>query len=248
MSQFTDKVVLVTGGTRGIGRACAEAFAKEGAKVAICGRSQESTEQAAAELSQSTSGTVKGYACDIGNSQAVNALIKSISEDLGPITILINNAGITKDGLIMRMKDEAWSEVFQTNLDGTFYTCRAASRGMMKERFGRIINLSSIVGIRGQAGQTNYSAAKAGIIGFSKALAQELASRNITVNVIAPGYIQTDMTAELGEEALAKMVEQIPAKRGGTPEDIAAAALFLASNGAAYITGHVLSVDGGLGM
>lgn len=248
MSQFTDKVVLVTGGTRGIGRACAEAFANEGAKVAICGRSQDSSEQAADDLSQATSGTVKGYACDIGNSEAVNALIKSITEDLGPITILINNAGITKDGLIMRMKDEAWSEVFQTNLDGTFYTCRAASRGMMKERFGRIINLSSIVGIRGQAGQTNYSAAKAGIIGFSKALAQELASRNITVNVIAPGYIQTDMTAELGEEAIAKMVEQIPAKRPGTPEDIAQAALFLASDGASYITGHVLSIDGGLGM
>ncbi|MFP6581323.1 MAG: 3-oxoacyl-[acyl-carrier-protein] reductase [Candidatus Hydrogenedentota bacterium] len=248
MSQFTDKVVLVTGGTRGIGCACAEAFAKEGANVAICGRSQDSTEQAAAELSQATNGTVKGYACDIGNSGAVNALIKSIAEDLGPITILINNAGITKDGLIMRMKDEAWSQVFQTNLDGTFYTCRAASRGMMKERFGRIINLSSIVGIRGQAGQTNYSAAKAGVIGFSKALAQELASRNITVNVIAPGYIQTDMTADLGEEAHEAFLKQIPAKRAGTPEDIAQAALFLASDGAAYITGHVLSIDGGLGM
>lgn len=248
MSQFSDKVVLVTGGTRGIGRACAEAFAKEGAQVAICGRNPESAEQAASEISQSTGGTVKGYGCDIGSSSDVDAMMKSIAEDLDTITILINNAGITKDGLIMRMKDDAWSEVFQTNLDGAFYTCRAACRGMMKERFGRIINLSSIVGLRGQAGQTNYSAAKAGIIGFSKALAQELASRNITVNVIAPGYIETDMTADLGEEALAKFIEQIPAKRSGKPEDIANAALFLAGDGAGYITGHVLAIDGGLGM
>ena len=248
MSEFTDKVVLVTGGTRGIGRACAEAFANAGAKVAICGRSQDSAQTAAAELSESTGGSVTGYGCDIASSEAVDAMMKSIADDLGPITILVNNAGITKDGLIMRMKDDAWSEVFQTNLDGAFYTCRAACRGMMKERFGRIINLSSIVGMRGQAGQTNYSAAKAGIIGFSKALAQELASRNITVNVIAPGYIETDMTAELGEDALAKIVDQVPAKRSGKPEDIANAALFLASENTGYITGHVLAVDGGLGM
>lgn len=248
MSEFTDKVVLITGGTRGIGRGCAEAFAREGAKVAICGRSRESAEAAASEISDSTGGTVKGYGTDISNSNDVDALIKSVTEDLAPLTILVNNAGITKDGLIMRMKNKAWSEVFQTNLDGAFYTCRAACRGMMKERYGRIINLSSIVGLRGQAGQTNYSAAKAGVIGFSKALAQELASRNITVNVIAPGYIQTDMTADLGEENLTELIKQIPAGRGGTPEDIAASVLFLASGGASYITGHVLSVDGGLGM
>ena len=248
MSQFTDKVVLITGGTRGIGRACAHAFAKEGAKVAICGRNEDATKKAAEELSTSSSGSVTGYACDISNSEAVDAMMKSIADDLGTITILVNNAGITNDGLIMRMKDEAWADVFKTNLDGAFYTCRAACRGMMKERYGRIINLSSIVGLRGQAGQTNYSAAKAGIIGFSKALAQELASRNITVNVIAPGFIETDMTSDLGENVQAKLLEQIPAKRVGTPEDIAAAALFLASDGAAYITGHVLSVDGGLGM
>jgi 3-oxoacyl-[acyl-carrier protein] reductase len=248
MSEFSDKVVLITGGTRGIGRACAEAFAREGAKVAICGRSLDSANAAAEKIAQSSGSTVTGYQTDIANSEDVDTLIKSVTEDLGPLAILINNAGITKDGLIMRMKNEAWSEVFKTNLDGTFYTCRAACRGMMKERYGRIINLSSIVGLRGQAGQTNYSAAKAGIIGFSKALAQELAPRNITVNVIAPGYIQTDMTADLDEEALAEFIKQIPAKRPGTPEDIAHAVLFLASRNASYITGHVLQVDGGLGM
>ncbi len=248
MTEFTDKVVLITGGTRGIGRACAEAFARQGTKVAICGRTLDSTQAAAQEIAQATSATVKGYQTDISNSDEVDTLIKSVTEDLGPLAILVNNAGITKDGLIMRMKNDAWSEVFQTNLDGTFYTCRAACRGMMKERYGRIINLSSIVGLRGQAGQTNYSSAKAGIIGFSKALAQELAPRNITVNVIAPGYIQTDMTADLGEDALAEIVKQIPANRPGTPQDIAQATLFLASQNASYITGHVLSVDGGLAM
>ena len=248
MSEFNDKVVLVTGGTRGIGRACAEAFAKEGAKVAICGRSLESIEAAAAEIASATGATVKGYQTDISNSGDVDALIKSITEDLGPITILINNAGITKDGLIMRMKNEAWDQVIQTNLNAAFYTCRAVCRGMMKERFGRIINLSSVVGIRGQAGQTNYAAAKAGIIGFSKSLAQELASRNITVNVIAPGYIETDMTKELPEDTLTEIIKQIPANRAGKPEEIAQTTLFLASENAAYITGHTLAVDGGLSM
>lgn len=248
MSEFTDKVVLVTGGTRGIGRGCAEAFAAQGAKVALCGRSLESAEKAASEIAQSSGATVKGYQTVISNSDDVDALIKSVTEDIGSIAILVNNAGITKDGLVMRMKNDAWDEVIQTNLNAAFYTCRAACRGMMKECYGRIINLSSIVGLRGQAGQTNYAAAKAGIIGFSKSLAQELASRNITVNVIAPGYIQTDMTAELGEDTLTQFIKNIPAGRGGTPEDIAAAALFLASQGASYITGHVLAVDGGLGM
>ena len=248
MNTFNDNVILVTGGTRGIGRACVEAFAKAGGTVAFCGRSQETTESVAAEIATATGATVKGYQADIANSDEVDALIKSVTEDLGAPTILVNNAGITKDGLIMRMKNDAWDDVIQTNLSSAFYTCRAASRGMMKARYGRIINLSSIVGVHGQAGQANYAASKAGLIGFSKSLAQEFASRNITVNVITPGYITTDMTADLNEDTLSEFVNQIPSKRAGTPDEIASAVIFLASAEAAYITGHVLAVDGGLGM
>lgn len=248
MSDFSDKVILVTGGTRGIGRACVEAFAHLGGKVAFCGRSQETADAVATEIAESTGSTIKGYQTDIASDIEVDALIKAVTEDLGAPTILVNNAGITKDGLLMRMKNDAWDEVMQTNLSSAFYTCRAASRGMMKARYGRIINLSSIVGVHGQVGQANYAASKAGLIGFSKSLAQEFASRNITVNVITPGYITTDMTAELNEEALNEFVKQIPSKRPGTPDEIASAVVFLASQEAAYITGHVLAVDGGLGM
>jgi 3-oxoacyl-[acyl-carrier protein] reductase len=248
MSEYTDKVVLITGGTRGIGRACAKAFAQAGAKVAICGRTADSVAQAAKDIAAETNGNVTGFQADISSADDVNALTKNVSEQLGPIQILVNNAGITRDGLIMRMKDEHWADVFQTNLDGPFYTCRAVCRDMMKARWGRIINLSSIVGVRGQAGQANYSAAKAGVIGLSKALAQELAPRNITVNVVAPGFIETDMTADLPEAAQEALLGQIPAKRQGHAEEVAAAVLFLASDGASYITGHVLAVDGGLGM
>ena len=248
MTDFDGKVVLVTGGTRGIGRACATRFAREGASVALCGRDEESAKAAAQSIAEETGGQVEGYRADIGKSEDIDAMIAAIEADLGSIGILVNNAGITRDGLLMRMKDDAWSDVIETNLNGAFYCCRAVCRGMMKARAGRIINISSIVGIRGQGGQTNYAAAKAGLIGFTKSIAQELAPRNITANVVAPGYIQTDMTAGLGEDAHAKIIASIPAGREGAPDDIAGAVTFLASDEAAYITGHVLCVDGGLGM
>ncbi len=269
MSEFTGKTVLVTGGTRGIGRAIAQAFAAQGAKVALCGRDEAKAQAAAVEISSAaatarplsplspisplgppapTTPEVAGFRTDIASSEDVDALIKAVTAKFGPIQILVNNAGITRDGLLMRMKDDQWDDVLQTNLNGAFYTCRAVCRDMIKARAGRIINLSSIVGLRGQGGQTNYAAAKAGVIGFTKALAQEVASRGITANVVAPGYIDTDMTAGFNDEARKKLLETIPAGRVGTPHDVAAAVLFLASGAAAYITGHVLCVDGGLGM
>lgn len=248
MSEFADKVVLVTGGTRGIGRACALAFAKAGAKVALCGRSADTAEAEAKAIAGETSAEVLGFQADIADRSAVDAVIKAVSEALGPISILVNNAGITRDGLLMRMKDEDWATVIDTNLTGAFHCSRAVTRGMLKQRYGRIVTISSVVGLRGQGGQTNYAAAKAGLIGFTKALAQELATRNITANVVAPGFIETDMTAGFDEAAQAKLIERIPVGRVGSPEDIAEAVIFLASDRAAYITGHVLSVDGGLGM
>jgi len=244
MARFEGKVVLVTGGTRGIGRACAEAFAKEGAKVAICGRNRETAEQAAAAIG----GTVKGYGCPMDDSASVKQLLAAVAADLGPVSVLVNNAGITRDGLLMRMKDEDWRAVIETNLNGAFYACRAAARDMVKQRYGRIVNISSVVGLHGQGGQTNYAASKAGLIGFTKAYAQEVASRNITVNAVAPGYIATDMTANLDEASLKALLNRVPLGRPGASSEIAAAVLFLASEEAGYITGAVLSVDGGLGM
>mgnify|MGYP005839753793 FL=1 len=244
MKRFEGKVALITGGTRGIGRACAERFAREGARVAICGRDADRAAQAAGQIGQS----VRGYACDVANPAAVDALFARVQEDLGAVGILVNNAGLTQDGLLARMKNEQWRSVIEANLGGAFHVCRAAARQMLKQRYGRIINITSIVGLHGQAGQTNYSAAKAGLIGFTKAYAQEVGSRNITVNAIAPGYIVTDMTAGMGEDTVRTLIERIPLRRAGLPRDVAAAAAFLASEDAAYITGAVLCVDGGLGM
>ncbi|HOE65273.1 MAG TPA: 3-oxoacyl-[acyl-carrier-protein] reductase [Candidatus Hydrogenedentes bacterium] len=244
MNEFQDKVVLITGGTRGIGRACAAAFAQAGARVAICGRALDTTVRVAAELGAN----VQGYAADVADPASVDSLIAEVSDRLGPIDILINNAGIARDGLILRMKNEDWDAVLAANLSGAFYCCRAVARGMIKQRHGRIINISSVVGLHGQAGQSNYAAAKAGLVGLSKALAHEFASRNITVNTIAPGYIETDMTAGFTEEMRAAALARIPLKRSGACEEIAAAVLFLASDGAGYITGAVVPIDGGLGM
>lgn len=238
------KIALVTGGTRGIGRACVERLCADGATVALCGRSVEAAEAVATEIG----GSARGYGCDIADPEQVNALIESVTNDLGPIAILVNNAGIARDGLLMRMKDEDWETVLRTNLTGAFYTCRAAARSMIKQRYGRIINLSSVVGIHGQGGQANYSAAKAGIIGFTKAYAQEVASRNITVNAVAPGYIETDMTSDLSAKQVGAILERVPVKRAGTSEEVAHCVSFLASDLAGYITGEVLTIDGGLGM
>lgn len=244
MFDLTGQTALVTGGTRGIGRACAAALHERGARVAICGRSEETAKAAAAEIGEG----VIGFGCDIGDSASVDKLIQAVIAAFGGLDILVNNGGITQDGLLMRMKNEHWDQVLQTNLNSVFYTCRAAAKTMLKARYGRIINMSSVVGVHGQAGQSNYAAAKAGMIGFSKSYAQEVGSRNITVNVIAPGYIATDMTADLGESTQTAILERVPAKRVGTAEDIAAAVVYLASREAAYVTGAVLAVDGGLGM
>ena len=244
MSRFQDRVVLVTGGTRGIGRACAALFAREGARVALCGRNAATAEEAARAIGSGA----KGYGCDVADPEAVDTLVKGVVEALGPVGILVNNAGITKDGLLARMKNEDWAAVLDANLSGAFYMCRAAARSMLTQRYGRIINISSVVGLHGQAGQTNYCAAKAGLVGLTKAYAREVASRNITVNAVAPGYVLTGITGGLSEDAVQAIIDQVPLKRAGTCEDVAEAVAFLASEAAAYITGVVLCVDGGLGM
>lgn len=248
MSEWSGKTVLVTGGTRGIGRACAAAFANVGAQVALCGRTKETAEEVAGVIADATGATVNGWACDMADRNAVDALVKGVEETYGPVYALVNNAGITRDGLILRMKDEDWDAVLAANLSGAFYCCRAAARGMLKQRTGRIINISSIIGLHGQAGQSNYAAAKAGLIGFTKSLAQEFASRNITANIVAPGYIETDMTSAFSDTQREAILDRVPMKRAGTSEDVAQAVLFLASDAAAYITGHTLTVDGGLAM
>ena len=248
MSEWSGRTVLVTGGTRGIGRACAAAFAKAGAQVALCGRTQETAEEAAGVIAEATGATVNGWACDMADRNAVDALVKGVEDTFGAIHSLVNNAGITRDGLILRMKDEDWDAVLAANLSGAFYCCRAAARGMLKQRTGRIINISSIIGLHGQAGQSNYAAAKAGLIGFTKSLAQEFAPRNVTANIVAPGYIETDMTSAFSDTQRDAIIDRVPMKRAGSSEDVAQAVLFLASDAAAYITGHTLTVDGGLAM
>ena len=241
---LTGKVALVTGSTRGIGRAIAGRLAECGATLAIVGRDQAKADAVAAEIG----GGAKGFACDISDSAQVQALVESVEKALGGCDILVNNAGITKDNLMLRMKDEDWNAVLETNLRSAFVAIRTAQRGMMKKRWGRIINIASVVGVIGNAGQANYAASKAGLIGLSKSVAKELASRNVLCNVEAPGFIKTDMTDAMAPEAVAKLSAQIPLDRFGSPEDIAGAVAFLASDHAAYITGQVLTVDGGMVM
>ena len=241
---LSGKVAMVTGSTRGIGRAIAAALVRTGAKVAVIGRDQAKSEQAAAELG----GGARGFACDVTKQDSVEAAVAAIEKDLGGIDILVNNAGVTKDNVFLRLADADFDIVLEANLKGAFRTIRAASRGMMKKRWGRIINVSSVVGLIGNKGQANYAASKAGLIGLTKSIARELASRGITVNAIAPGFIETDMTNALTPEQREALAKQIPLERLGKPEDVAAAVLFLASDGAAYITGQVLVVDGGMVM
>ena len=243
MINLTGKVALVTGSTRGIGRAIAEMLVACGARVVVVGRDLAVAERVAEEI-----GEARGFACDVSDPASITMLVQSVEDAFGSLDILVNNAGITKDNLMARMKDEDWDAVMATNLRSAFVATRAAQRGMMKRRWGRIINITSVVGLVGNKGQANYAASKAGLIGFTKAAAKELSSRNILVNAVAPGYIQTDMTAKLGDEARAALSAQIPLDRLGDPKDIAGAVAFLASDLAAYITGQVLVVDGGMVM
>jgi 3-oxoacyl-[acyl-carrier protein] reductase len=233
------RTALVTGGSRGIGRAIAAELANAGAAVVVGYRS-------GAEEAEEVAGEIGGRAVQADVSDAEDA--KRLVEEAGEIDILVNNAGVTRDGLLARMSDEDWNTVLDTNLGGTFNTCRAASRGMMKRRGGSIVNVSSVVGVHGNPGQTNYAASKAGIIGFTKSLARELGSRNVRANVVAPGYVSTRLTNELPEELQQVMLANTPLGRFGDPEDIAGAVRFLASDAAAFVTGEVLLVDGGLGM
>ena len=242
------KTALVTGASRGIGRAVAHCLAAEGARVAInYAGNVKAAEEVKASV-EAAGGTAILCQADIADSAAVEAMIADVVKEFGAIDILVNNAGITRDTLLMRMKDEDFAKVLDTNLKGVFYCTKAVAKLMMKKRSGRIVNMASVVGLVGNAGQTNYAAAKAGVIGFSKSAAKELASRGITVNVVAPGFIGTDMTAGLPESVKEKMLTDIPLGRMGEPEDVANAVLFLASDQASYITGQVVNVDGGMVM
>jgi 3-oxoacyl-[acyl-carrier protein] reductase len=245
--RMNTKTAFITGASRGIGKACAIALARAGVRVALAARDMVKLEETATEV-RKLGAEAHVVAIDMASQDSIKEAIACTARDFGRIDILVNNAGITRDGLALRMKPEDWDAVIRTNLTGAFFACQQVLQGMMKERWGRIINISSIVGESGNPGQANYAASKAGLIGLTKSLAQEIASRNITVNAVAPGFIETDMTAVLSEEQKANMLAQIPLKRFGLPEEIAAAVRFLASEEAGYITGHVLSVNGGMYM
>ena len=242
------KTALVTGASRGIGRAIALRLAAEGARVAINYAGNVKAAEEVKAAIEAAGGTAILCQADIADSSAVEAMVANVVKEFGTIDILVNNAGITRDTLLMRMKDEDFAKVLDTNLKGVFYCTKAVSKLMMKKRSGRIVNMASVVGLVGNAGQTNYAAAKAGVIGFSKSAAKELASRGITVNVVAPGFIGTDMTAGLPESVKEKMLTDIPLGRMGEAEDVANAVLFLTSDQASYITGQVVNVDGGMVM
>ena len=239
---LTGRNAIVTGSTRGIGRAIAATLADCGARVAIVGRDLERSKAVAAAVGRGA----QGFGADVSDTASVVQLVADVESAFGSVDILVNNAGLTRDNLVMRIKDDDWNAVIDTNLRGAFAATRAATRGMMKRRWGRVINITSIVGIIGNKGQANYAASKAGLIGLTKSVAKELGSRNILVNAIAPGYIETDMTDAMTADAKSAMTGQIPLERLGTPLDVAGTVAFLASDLASYITGQVLVVDGGI--
>jgi 3-oxoacyl-[acyl-carrier protein] reductase len=241
---LTGKTAIVTGSTRGIGRAVAQALANSGARVAVVGRDREK----ASEVATAVGNGAMGFACDVTDTTQIAKLVADVEKEFGGVDILVNNAGVTRDNLVMRLKDEDWDVVMSANLRGAFAAIRAVSRGMMKKRTGRIINMASVVGLMGNKGQANYAASKAGLIALTKSVAKELGSRNILVNAIAPGFIETEMTDAMTPEARAALNGLIPLERLGKPEDIASMVVFLASDHAAYVTGQVLVVDGGMVM
>ena len=238
------KNAIVTGSTRGIGRAIAESLAGAGARVAVVGRDQARAAEAAAAIANNA----RGFAADVSDPASVVALIEAVEKEFGQVDILVNNAGLTRDNILFRLKDDDWDAVLDANLRGAFVAIRAVARGMIKRRWGRIINIASVVGITGNKGQANYAASKAGLIGLTKSVAKELGSRNVLVNAVAPGFIETDMTAAMTPEARSGLAGQIPLERLGTPQDIAGVVTFLASDQAAYITGQTIVVDGGMVM
>jgi 3-oxoacyl-[acyl-carrier protein] reductase len=248
MSKFlTDKVALVTGASRGLGKAIAIALAQEGASIAAVARSEDALKETLEAL-RALGVAAEPYALDVSKEAEVDATIEKIAARFGHIDVLVNNAGVTRDGLLMRMKADDWDAVINTNLKGAFHLTKPVARLMVKQRAGRIINISSVIGLMGNAGQANYAASKAGLIGFSKSVAREFASRNITCNVVCPGFIETDMTKGLSEDLRTKLLEKIPLARLGQPEDVAGVVAFLASPAANYITGQILTVDGGMVM
>lgn len=244
---LSDKVALVTGASRGLGKAISLALAAEGASIAAVARSEAALEETLATI-RAAGGVAEPFALDVADGAAVDAVVEKIVARFGHIDVLVNNAGVTRDGLLMRMTTEAWDTVIDTNLKGAFNLTKPVGRLMVKQRAGRIVNISSVIGLMGNAGQANYAASKAGLIGFTKSVAREFASRGITCNVVCPGFIETDMTRDLSDDLKKSLLERIPLHRLGQPEDVAGVVAFLCSPAANYITGQILTVDGGMVM